>query len=215
MAYVAKASCNYTVKGQPMVATYHFFLDGNSGSTTPHTTSVAELAGKLNTFLTTPLKAFLASVDSTLDNYTVVSLPHPLGSGTPDQAAVQVNAAGSLGLAAQDTPKPLCGLIRLHTGTAARYGRGRSFMPPLRISDDLNGDVFRVATTRYRGHMDDFKAQLDHLTRGGSAWSSSEDGRLVVYSRTRDQAGVTPYFFDVTSTEPRDQVHWLERRQVF
>lgn len=143
------------------------------------------------------------------DDVTVTEmLPHG-STALPGSGIHLVNAAGTAAWTG-DLPAQMCGLIAIKTGIPKRYARGWWFMPP--IQSEAHTAAGKILTTSdYWVSLQNVVTELGHWNKNGSAFPAGSWG-VGVYSRTRHNQGVSPFFFHAVGYKTVNDVHWLRSR---
>lgn len=175
----------------------------------------ALVASEIDTQLTTLYRAILHQT-ATLHDITVVEEFDPLHPDLPRAAAVvSKELAGTRTSSFSDLPVPTCAILQLRTASIGRSFRGRQFMPPAMVTQDLSDGVFND-TSNYITAINAYRAKLDNTFGTGSTWSTlwtdTAHVRLGVYSRTRRARGADSFFAPITATAVDRKAHWLRSR---
>lgn len=199
-----------TVATQLIVNTFCIFGDDAFADFSPLTAQ--GLADKLGTDTTlTDAYAGLLNTDSTFDSVVVTEMLAPGDTDIPESGAHSVAKTGTMATTS-DVPDPLCAVLHLSTDAAVRSGHGRMFLPPLRLSDNINNEV--VSNGYASTHAAPFIAALETYFRDGSAWDGGSHWGLGVYSRTRRARGDANFAFSVTALVLKTPVTWLRSRRL-
>jgi len=103
----------------------------------------------------------------------------------------------------------LCATVSWKTAVAKRYARGHSFMPPAGSeTTTAEGGIWNVAGP----YITAIASFAQHYNDGHTV--SSTDYAPIVYSRTRQKLGLTPFHFPIISHRVNVKQSYLRSRQT-
>ena len=196
--------------GVELVNTFHIKADPGALSSEATAHAVAD---GVDSWLTTLYRAVAP------DNFTVNSLAvrqevAPGSGDVPSEWSKTIGTAGTRASSGWTLPVPMCMLVSVKTNAAVRSGHGRMFMPPGLVPGALLAGGLWSLTLTYGTAVSAF---FDALLAGHDIGTEGIDAShlsYVIYSRTRRQAGLSQYYFDVTSYVRRAAPHWLRSRST-
>src|SRR3954462_1575087 len=178
--------------GVELIYTAHLQTDTDLGEGEP---SAANVADAFDDHCRTQYKARL-SVNFTLLSLETRECLAASDPGIPEAHTTAINEVGTLAVGTLGLPNEMCGLIKLKTASASRSSRGYLVPPTPQLITAL--DVNRLWNTAggYWAALQAYAAKLDDdIDTGGI---DPVNMHPVVYSRTRHNAGLTPFTFVVT-----------------
>ena len=164
----------------------------------------SDIARDVHTWLGQAWRNILAD-SFTFQEVTVTDENYP--GSTHGQGVAVDGLPGTRTAANSSLDGAMCGLISFKTAVAKRYGRGHLFMAPAWDSTQAtNGHVWNTGGTYY-STMTAFK---DSLMAGHTAGST--DYAPIIFSRTLEKRGETPFVFPITGATVNLTQHWLRSR---
>lgn len=128
--------------------------------------------------------------------------------GVPEGSAKELELDGTLAPADTKLPEALSAIIQLRTGVPLRSARGYLSMPsPLGSAGLTTGGVWTGST---KSAYDAFAAKLDDDYELGTVDVTSVIP--VVYSRTRHDRGISPWWFQIEAATLVNKARWRRSR---
>lgn len=105
--------------------------------------------------------------------------------------------------------RAICAVVSWKTATAKRYARGHTFMWPVQSSTECSANGQLNSTGAYASALGAFaSAYVAGHTAGSTSYTP------IIYSRTRQARGQTPFTFPVLALGVIWNQHWLSSRSA-
>jgi hypothetical protein len=187
--------------------TLHYVAEGVVGEV--DVASAQEVGDKVRDALSAAFRAFLPT-SWTFDGVYVSEVVDPGDPSAVGSSAYSSAMAAGTRVGTPNAPLEMCGLISLRTSLAGRSFRGHLFAPPITsVTSDVSNETLQTA---YVTLLNNYATALGtNLATGGLIhWSNIEQ---IVYSRTRAERGLDPFYAKVTARVPSTRVRWLRSRK--
>lgn len=173
---------------------------------------IDDVRDALHAAFTTKYKAMLSPA-CTVQDLTVTEVVTPGSGAVPRQSVQTIGAAGTRASAGSVAQHPaLSCVVKLKTNAAVRGGIGRMWIPLAGENDMGTDGIVSTGGTLWTAMGTFFDEFLNGHAAGG--WTGSQTAHQVVYSRTRHQRGLSPYWFKVKAYTRSPRQHWLRSRST-
>lgn len=198
--------------GVQAVNVFHFVDRPASGFDS--TGSAGAVRDALNTALTAKYRLCIANT-WTVQSLTVAEVLPPTSTDVPDAASATIGSVGSITTSGDQLAPPITPLVTFYSNAAIRSGHGRCFMPNPGNAAVLNSSGnWDLTAAPFAVAYPDFLTALRSAMHPDVPVDPDSTLSQVIYSRTRHAAGLSQYYFDVSSATLRAAPHWLRSRMT-
>jgi hypothetical protein len=194
--------------GVELINTQHVQTDLGLGESEP---SAANVADAIDDHYRDAYKDLL-SVNFTLHSLETRECLPASSTDVPEAHTTTIEEAGTLAVGTLGLPNEMCGLIKLRTASASRAARGYMVPPSPQSITALDTSRLWATAGGYWAALQAYAELLDDVIDTGGI--GAVDLNPVVYSRTRHNASLSPFTFQVTQAIAVRTPHWRRSRST-